>query len=139
MCLLRDVEEEEAADLGAFQREYEDDHSWEALQEDEFGRLRPLVRLGSRGLTRRAYASDVCLLLGCVETSLWAAVHNRFPWTWLLDLALRLTACSTRRGSNAPSIGRCPAQRQHIRHASHQPAPGQQPLVTSFRKYCTTC
>ena len=45
VCLLRDVEEEEAADLGAFQREYEDDHSWEALQEDEFGRLRPLVCL----------------------------------------------------------------------------------------------
>lgn len=50
--ILRDVEEEEAADLGAFQREYEDDHSWEALQEDEFGRLRPLVCLGPKGNAR---------------------------------------------------------------------------------------
>ena len=36
-------EEDAAADLAAFQREYEDDHSWEALQEDEYGRLRPLA------------------------------------------------------------------------------------------------
>lgn len=35
--------DEEIADLEAYQRQYEDDHSWEALQEDEFGRLRPLV------------------------------------------------------------------------------------------------
>ena len=43
-AVYREADEEEAnADLGAFQREYEDDHSWEALQEDEFGRLRPLV------------------------------------------------------------------------------------------------
>ena len=36
--------EDEAADLEAFQRQYEDDQSWTALQEDEFGRLRPLVK-----------------------------------------------------------------------------------------------
>lgn len=30
-------------DLNAFQRRYEDDHSWEALKEDEFGRLLSLV------------------------------------------------------------------------------------------------
>jgi hypothetical protein len=29
----------------AFEREYAGDHSWEALQEDEQGRLRPLVRV----------------------------------------------------------------------------------------------
>ena len=34
---------EEAADLSAFQREYEDDHSWEQLQEDEHGHLRAIV------------------------------------------------------------------------------------------------
>ena len=37
------IREEEAADLEAFQRQYEDDQSWTALQEDEYGRLRPLV------------------------------------------------------------------------------------------------
>ncbi|CAK0742284.1 hypothetical protein CVIRNUC_001385 [Coccomyxa viridis] len=35
-------EEDETADLEAFQRQYEDDQSWTALQEDEYGRLRPL-------------------------------------------------------------------------------------------------
>lgn len=37
------IRDEEVADLEAFQRQYEDDQSWTALQEDEFGRLRPLV------------------------------------------------------------------------------------------------
>ena len=31
------------ADLEAYNRQYEDDHSSEQLQEDEFGRLRPLA------------------------------------------------------------------------------------------------
>ena len=35
---------EEIDDLAAFQRQYENDHSWEDLQEDEFGRLLSLVR-----------------------------------------------------------------------------------------------
>jgi hypothetical protein len=43
MLVSLECRAEEAADLEAFQRQYEDDHSWEALQEDEFGRLRPLV------------------------------------------------------------------------------------------------
>lgn len=30
-------------DMNAFGREYEEDHSWEELEEDEFGNLRPLV------------------------------------------------------------------------------------------------
>ena len=34
---------EEIDDLAAFQRQYENDHSWEDLQEDEFGRLLSLV------------------------------------------------------------------------------------------------
>lgn len=38
-------DEETLADLNAFNREYENDNSWEQLQEDEFGHLRPLVSL----------------------------------------------------------------------------------------------
>lgn len=34
---------EEIDDLAAFQRQYENDHSWEDLREDEFGRLLSLV------------------------------------------------------------------------------------------------
>lgn len=34
---------EEARGQAAFEREYEDDHSWEDLEEDEFGNLRALV------------------------------------------------------------------------------------------------
>lgn len=46
VLLLRRAEEldlEVEAELEAYQRQYEDDHSWELLQEDEFGRLRPLA------------------------------------------------------------------------------------------------
>ena len=32
------------ADMNAFNREYENDNSWEQLEEDEYGHLRPLVR-----------------------------------------------------------------------------------------------
>jgi len=42
--MLACIREEEIADLEAFQRQYDDDQSWTALQEDEYGRLRPLVR-----------------------------------------------------------------------------------------------
>ncbi|KAK9816858.1 hypothetical protein WJX72_006257 [[Myrmecia] bisecta] len=46
--------EEEVADLQAFQREYEDDHSWEMLQEDDQGLLRPLdIREEQRAKRRR--------------------------------------------------------------------------------------
>ena len=45
MLMWTCIREEEAADLEAFQRQYEDDQSWTALQEDEYGRLRPLVRV----------------------------------------------------------------------------------------------
>ncbi len=31
--------------MNAFNREYENDNSWEQLQEDEYGHLRPLVSL----------------------------------------------------------------------------------------------
>ncbi|KAK9828063.1 hypothetical protein WJX81_007161 [Elliptochloris bilobata] len=55
---MEDAEEEEAtADLAAFQREYEDDHSWEALQEDEFGRLRPLDQKEEQRAKRRRLLS----------------------------------------------------------------------------------
>lgn len=36
-------EEEALADMNAFNREYDNDNSWEQLQEDEYGHLRPLV------------------------------------------------------------------------------------------------
>lgn len=36
-------EQEQAEELQAYQRQYEDEHSWEQLQEDEFGRLKALV------------------------------------------------------------------------------------------------
>lgn len=36
-------DEETLADMNAFNREYENDNSWEQLQEDEYGHLRPLV------------------------------------------------------------------------------------------------
>ncbi len=36
-------EQEAERDFNAFEREYEEDHSWEELQEDEYGNLRPLV------------------------------------------------------------------------------------------------
>ena len=37
--------DELAEETEAYEREYVDDHSWEMLQEDEHGRLRPLVSL----------------------------------------------------------------------------------------------
>ena len=43
--MLYNSEEEALADLNAFNREYENDNSWEQLQEDEYGHLRPLVSL----------------------------------------------------------------------------------------------
>ena len=46
-CSCWHTREDETADLEAFQRQYEDDQSWTALQEDEFGRLRPLVNASS--------------------------------------------------------------------------------------------
>ena len=33
-------------EYNAFERAYDEDHSWEELQEDEFGNLRPLVWRG---------------------------------------------------------------------------------------------
>ena len=39
ICSADELGEETAA----FEREYAEDHSWEELQEDEQGRLRPLV------------------------------------------------------------------------------------------------
>ncbi|DBA85320.1 TPA: hypothetical protein ACH3X2_006008 [Trebouxia sp. C0005] len=49
------AEEDEAlADMNAFNREYENDNSWEQLQEDEYGHLRPLdVREEQRAKRRR--------------------------------------------------------------------------------------
>ncbi len=38
-------EDEALADMNALNREYENDNSWEQLQEDEHGHLRPLVSL----------------------------------------------------------------------------------------------
>ena len=43
-------DEEAAAALNAYQREFEEDHSWEQLQEDEFGRLVALVKLKTAGV-----------------------------------------------------------------------------------------
>lgn len=50
--------------MEAFQRQYEDDHSWEQLQEDEFGRLRPLASalsmyLGNMGSGRTTVSATV--------------------------------------------------------------------------------
>lgn len=36
--------DEEARGQSAFEREYEDDHSWEELEEDEYGNLLAPVR-----------------------------------------------------------------------------------------------
>lgn len=49
------AEEDEAlADMNAFNREYENDNSWEQLQEDEYGHLRPLdLREEQRAKRRR--------------------------------------------------------------------------------------
>lgn len=42
------------ADMNAFNREYENDNSWEQLQEDEYGHLRPVdVREEQRAKRRR--------------------------------------------------------------------------------------
>lgn len=47
-------EDEALADMNAFNREYENDNSWEQLQEDEYGHLRPLdVREEQRAKRRR--------------------------------------------------------------------------------------
>ena len=43
VCVAPCSEGEALADLNAFNREYENDNSWEQLQEDEYGHLRPLV------------------------------------------------------------------------------------------------
>lgn len=40
---MRRICREEIDDLAAFQRQYDNDNSWEDLQEDEFGRLLSLV------------------------------------------------------------------------------------------------
>eukprot|EP00884_Botryococcus_braunii_P004550 jgi/Botrbrau1/14096/Bobra.182_3s0041.1 len=52
-----EAEAEQAADMAAYQREYENDHSWEALQEDEQGRLRLLDRTEQQRAKRRRLLS----------------------------------------------------------------------------------
>ena len=42
---LNREDEEAAAALSAYQREFEEDHSWEQLQEDEFGHLVAIVSM----------------------------------------------------------------------------------------------
>lgn len=44
----------------AFERRYAGDHSWEGLQEDEQGRLRPVVRMGPRPRARGACRRSRC-------------------------------------------------------------------------------
>lgn len=58
-------DEEALADLNAFQREYENDNSWEQLQEDEYGHLRPLVSssliyLATHGSCKQSTAPAGC-------------------------------------------------------------------------------
>ena len=60
MLVLGCCRGEEAADLSAFQREYEDDHSWEQLQEDEYGRLRPLVSCSVQLLCSATMHEPIC-------------------------------------------------------------------------------
>lgn len=45
--------DEQERDLGAYERQYEDEHSWEQLQEDEFGRLLPVSVLAQQRARRR--------------------------------------------------------------------------------------
>ena len=59
--------DEEVADLEAFQRQYEDDQSWTALQEDEYGRLRPLVSPAHPGLAMTFRPASVCSTAGLTE------------------------------------------------------------------------
>lgn len=59
--------DEEVADLEAFQRQYEDDQSWTALQEDEYGRLRPLVSAMHPGLAMTFRPASVCSTAGLTE------------------------------------------------------------------------
>jgi hypothetical protein len=56
--------DEEARGQTAFEREYEDDHSWEELEEDEFGNLRAPVRM------------PAC----CQHLPAMAAASLRGPW-----------------------------------------------------------
>ncbi|BDA42827.1 General transcription factor IIH subunit 2 [Coccomyxa sp. Obi] len=63
-------EADETAELEAFQRQYEDNFSWEALQEDEFGRLRPLdFREEQRAKRRRllSAAATACIRRGMIR------------------------------------------------------------------------
>ena len=50
--------DELAEETEAFEREYVDDHSWEQLQEDEHGRLRPLVRSSWKASRYRRAQAD---------------------------------------------------------------------------------
>ncbi|GAB4822276.1 hypothetical protein N2152v2_009322 [Parachlorella kessleri] len=53
-----DNEEQEAdRDIAAFEREYEEDHSWEELEEDEYGNLRPLDRIHEQRARRQQLLS----------------------------------------------------------------------------------
>ena len=62
---------EEARGLSAYEREYEDDHSWEELEEDEFGNLRALVRSppadGDSDLACAVCCSLAAAVLLCVD------------------------------------------------------------------------
>ena len=46
--------------MNAFNREYENDNSWEQLQEDEYGHLRPLV--SAQAICHRLHAAAQLLL-----------------------------------------------------------------------------
>ena len=119
-------EEEAAADLAAFQREYEDDHSWEALQEDEFGRLRPLVCLGPWNIAASVCAGHARACVECLLLSKLRAYIRQQSTIVFLERMAPNKFLQDQRGSCAPSSGRCPAQREPSHHGPHRPAPGQQ-------------
>ena len=82
--------DEEVADLEAFQRQYEDDQSWTALQEDEYGRLRPLVSTsihGWRGLP------DLRVYVAPLASQDWQSHHDNSPSQHLsMNSSLCMTA-----------------------------------------------
>ncbi|KAK9821495.1 hypothetical protein WJX74_003082 [Apatococcus lobatus] len=85
----QDPQGEEAADLSAFQREYEDDHSWEQLQEDEHGHLRAIdmreeqrakrKRLLSAAMSARIRRGMIRYLQVVVDLSRAASIQDMRP------------------------------------------------------------
>lgn len=111
----------QARELGAYERAYEDEHSWEMLQEDEQGRLMPLSILAQQRAKRKR-------LLEAFKAS--ARTHSPFylhpqpsnnPIQLLIVYSIKIltpigVTCPAWRDPVPPACGRLDPRRRRRRH-----------------------